>query len=1648
MVRGNPRPSDRRPSTIRTFLIADIRGYTRFTAELGDEAGSRLATKFAQVMAEGIEAWGGELVELRGDEALCAFDSARKALRAAVELQDAFADETAAEPHLPLTVGMGLDAGEAVPVGSGYRGAALNLAGRLCAVAAAGEIRATEGLVHLTGPIEGLTYTPVEPAEFKNVKGLVPTVRVDSSASHDPISAATVADDPPQLPAQLDPIVPLAGRHMDRLWLSWHWRRARHGHGRAVVLSGPKGIGKTRLAAEVALDAHERGAVVTYRAATNGSEPPDRATPGPTLSIVDEVERAPDRIVESITHLTNDLDGRRILVVLAHDDSVPASTLRRISRLVTDDRRRELGPLDEEAVAVIAALYADPALEAPPLQLILEESDGIPIAIHRVASQWARNASARRLGESARRTSRERRELRAAETDLIGEVANLELARERTRLIVEEADTSEAGRKAITVCPYKGLAAFEAADAEYYFGRERLVAELIARIVGSPFTGLIGVSGSGKSSAIGAGLLPALEGGVLPGSDQWIQVATRPGDDPDRALRSALTAALPARPDVAADPRQSLDAALDARAAAQRVFLVIDQFEEIFAATVGEAERSAFIELIAEPRPGLKVLVAVRADHYERCAAYPRLATLLGANQVLVGPLARPEVESIIRHPAERVGLRVEPELVDALVADLGTEPGGLPFLSTALLELWEARDGGRLTLAAYRVAGGVRGAVARLAEAVFGQLEDAERAAARSIFLRLAAPGAGGAAVRRRARLDELDPGRNAAMAAALERLTAGRLLTAGEGFVEVAHESLLHAWPRLREWTEEDAADQQLRLHLIHAAHEWDASGRGEGDLYRGPRLATTLDWADQHDLELNVMEHEFVEQSRMVSERDTERQQRANRVLRGLLLGAAAFLVLAIGAGVFAAIQAGRADREAQAARSAELLAEDAARAALARELYASSITVADADPELAILLALEANALGEAPDSSAVTALHRAVQGSRSLVEVTPNVPSMPPRGIGVSLSPDGKTLFTSLDMSSVDVWDVASGALLRTLGAPRENEFRLFGGLTVSPDGTRVAAGDEDAVVHLWEVSTGEEERIQAPGYTPDPPVFSPDGQRLAVTSYATPLTAPAIVTLWDLASTSADPIQTWEMDQVWTISFDPGDGRLLATACPCDPTKAVHVLDPSSPEPELLLEDIPGIVDTAPTSAAFSPDGTLMATAGRDGKINLWSTETGADVSTLVGHTQFVSFVTFSPDGSRLASTSSDGTAKIWDLATERLLMTLAGQPGSLALASFSADGLRLATGSSLYSARVWDLTVAKAGETGAHEFGPPVENVRELAVEGDTTAALVRPCFGFCPGTVSIVDVPSGDQVDLEGSHVGAGVAISPDGQGVISEVGELDANGEPVNPSIRMYELPSGEVLFDADPVCAGNGACIGNPRQAGAFSFSSDGSLVAGALYEIGPGTPGWLAVWDAHSGRLIRAISRREFGFFAPAFSPDASLVAVTTNDDLLVLRMPWLIEEARIPISGFPVQFSPDGKLLAVGSGEGDTTIYEVDGWTVRHELPVISFDLDFNSEGSRLVTADTDGLVRLWDVASGTELQAIPTAGTATRARFTHDDRIVTFNATTLLTLTTDGGELLEVAAGRLTRSLTEEECRRYLHDGCSTAATRRDAGG
>jgi DNA-binding SARP family transcriptional activator/ABC-type branched-subunit amino acid transport system ATPase component len=483
----------------------------------------------------------------------------------------------------------------------------------------------------------------------------------------DPALEAPAAE-PAELPPELESGTPLVGREADLDWLRELWRDARAGAGGVVLVLGPPGMGKSRLVAELAAEVHRDAAQVLYAgapAAALAALERVRVARRPALLVLDDLDRAGPEVLSALGALPA---GPVLVVATARQSDARA------------DATLRLGPLDADGVTAVAALYGHG--EAP-VERLLDASGGVPARVHRAAREWARAEAARRLGAAAERAAGERAELRAAEQEVAGGVEELRAVREREPELV--------------VCPFKGLASFDVDDAGVFFGRERLVAELVARLTGAPLMAIVGPSGSGKSSVLRAGLLAALEGGVLPGSERWAIALMRPGERPLRALERAT-------------------ANVDGRSV-----LAVDQFEELFTACRDETERAAFVDALAaratDARRQWLVLIAVRADFYGRLAAHPELARLAGDNHVLVGPMRRDELRRAIELPAQRAALRVDGELADALVADVADEPGALPLLSSSLLELWQRRDGRRLRMAAYEQAGGVHGAVARLAE-------------------------------------------------------------------------------------------------------------------------------------------------------------------------------------------------------------------------------------------------------------------------------------------------------------------------------------------------------------------------------------------------------------------------------------------------------------------------------------------------------------------------------------------------------------------------------------------------------------------------------------------------------------------------------------------------------------------------------------------------------------------------------------------------------------------------------------------------------------------------------------------------------------------------------------------------------------------
>ena len=549
------------------------------------------------------------------------------------------------------------------------------------------------------------------------------------------------------------------------------------------------------------------------------------------------------------------------------------------------------------------------AVDAELVGEILDAAECWPGPVERIAARLVGERSARRVAAAVEQARPASRALAAARSEIAAGVRDL------ARVRAWRADPVLGPPQ--VACPYKGLAPYERADAPLFHGREDLVERLCARLVDTAFVAVVGSSGVGKSSLVRAGLLPALADGVLPVL----------AEVPHHLL--AVGAPLP----VSDSP----------------AVIVVDQFEEVFTAIIDDTARSQYLnELTAlASSPATRIVVVLRGDFVGACATHPRLAELVGEGTLLVGPMRAEEIRRVVERPARQVGLRVEPALVDAIVADMDSEPGALPLLSTVLVEVWQGRSEATLTVAAYHRAGGMSGAVARLGEAAYARFDEPARDAARRLLLRLAETGADGTIARRRVPRSEL--GDDPATAEVLDELVARRLVTAGELGVEVTHEALLTRWPRLAGWLADDEQGRALRRHLAPAAVDWDNAGRPDAELYRGARLASALDWAGERLVDLTGVERDFLTASRDRSDRElqeeiarADRQARGRRRLRAALAAALGLLLVAVGAAWLAV------DRQRAAT--------DASRQSQARRLGALALVTPDLDR--ALLLAVQA------------------------------------------------------------------------------------------------------------------------------------------------------------------------------------------------------------------------------------------------------------------------------------------------------------------------------------------------------------------------------------------------------------------------------------------------------------------------------------------------------------------------------------------------------------------------------------------------------------------------------------------------------------------------------------------------------------------
>ena len=430
--------------------------------------------------------------------------------------------------------------------------------------------------------------------------------------------------------------------------------------------------------------------------------------------------------------------------------------------------------------------------------------------------------------------------------------------------------------------PYKGLRPFAEEDAGDFFGREGLVAEILASLdAGSRLVALVGPSGCGKSSVLTAGLIPALRADALTGSAAWAIATMMPASQPFAQLERAL----------------ATDGAVRASEDGSRLLLAIDQFEELFTLT-DEAVASRFLRhlsaAVTAAEGCVTVVLTLRANFYDRPLLHRDLAALT-ASVINVLPMAADELEAAVVDPARRVGVDVEPALRAELVADTANQAGALPLMQYSLTELFAQRTGSVLALEDYRRSGGLRALLSRRSEQCFHALDADQQHVALQMFLRLVNPGGDRLPSRRRVPLRELtaldvDPVALSTVLAAFSRyrlLSFDRDATNGDAVVEIAHEALLWGWNRLGDWIETHRDDLARQRSLAAAADEWEATGRDPDYLITGSRRAETAAWSGRTTLRLTSHERAFMdtalERRRVEQAQEDARGKRQRRLER---------------------------------------------------------------------------------------------------------------------------------------------------------------------------------------------------------------------------------------------------------------------------------------------------------------------------------------------------------------------------------------------------------------------------------------------------------------------------------------------------------------------------------------------------------------------------------------------------------------------------------------------------------------------------------------------------------------------------------------------------------------------------------------------
>ncbi|KAF4408033.1 nSTAND1 domain-containing NTPase [Streptomyces lycii] len=839
--------------------------------------------------------------------------------------------------------------------------------------------------------------------------------------------------------------------------------------------------------------------------------------------------------------------------------------------------------------------------------------------------------------------------------------------------------------------PYPGLAAYQRDDSQWFFGRERVVEDLLRRLAEDRFIAVFGASGAGKSSLLRAGLLPRLRSGprhtvvFTPGVSPLEELAVRLAE-PANTTPGHLFQEFQAAPE---NLHRTLRRIVAGDSPQTDVVLVVDQFEEVFTLCGDRDEQRQFIAALVHAARAsssrCRIVLGVRADFYAHCAEHADLVDALRDAMVTLGPMSAEELHRAITQPAIRANCRVEGRLVVHLTAEAHQHAGVLPLLSHTLLETWKRRRGNVLTLAACQAAGSLEGALSRTAEQFYEGLGPSRQRIACQLFLRLTSPGEGTEDTKRR--IDRSEAGQDADTTAVIERATAARLITVDGPRLEITHEALIRGWPRFRRWLSENR--QQLRVHrqLTEAAAAWELLGEDRGALYRGARLDEARPLADGDKAGLTARERAFLEASLAAEATETAAAAR-RRTGRRLLTVVITVLLLAT---TVTSVLAARANRQLTTQRNAAVALNVSSEAS---RLYPTA-------PGLAMQLSLTAYRL-------------RPERGSRDVLlsTLTTMWTGHNAQMYALGVSPDGRTLATGSRDRTVRLWDITDPRRPLSLATISGHDSAVVA-IAMRPTGGALATADTGGTVRLWDITDPRKPRplssVKAHTDAVRALAFSPSGDTLVSAGNDRK------AVLWkagDLQAPERGATLRAHSDAIRSVAFNR-DGRLLATAGGDD--ERVIVWDLESTERPAKRATWRAHTDST-FSVAFSPRADVLATSGAGPHpVKLWRVGVGdrpGELARLDGQSDAVGDVTFSADGRTLAAGSDDRTARMWTVdVPERpvLRAVLTGYSTAVLALRFTPDGRSLVSGAFDGRLRVLPTDFSRLISGACDAAGPPL---------------------------------------------------------------------------------------------------------------------------------------------------------------------------------------------------------------------------------------------------------------------------------------------------------------------------------------------------